>query len=176
MPRVSAAVTQLPLTPARWFTSWTLDVPVVVVGVGLLAAYLALARRQPHWPVARCASFASGVGAVLVLTGSFLGVYEHTLLWVLAVQDVLLLTTAPTLLVLARPGELLHRATGVTRWRSPSMPPLLGSLLAMTLLLVIYLSGWDLARLQYRSLFLLTPWWLTDGGPLTERIARERWQ
>lgn len=152
----TAGVAPSPLTPERWLTSWTLDLPVMLVGASVLLAYLAMARRQRDWPLRRCLLFAGGIGWVLVIAGSFLGVYNHTLLWVLAVQDVLLLTTAPVLLVLARPAELLRRTTGVPVGRFPSVPPLLGSLLAMTLLLAIYLSSWDLARLQHRWLFLLT--------------------
>ena len=73
-----------PLTVPRAVTSWTLDVPVLVVVLAVALLYLAGMRRirrsgQP-WPRARAAAFLiGGVGAVVIATMSFLGVYQHVL-------------------------------------------------------------------------------------------------
>lgn len=152
-----------PLTPSVWLSSWSVDVPVLVLCAAALLGYVGLTRRHTDWPKLRVALFAAGLVIVAVLTSSFLGTYSHRLVWVLAAQDVLLLTTAPTLLVLARPDELLRPAPrrSMARQRtSPglrrSIPALVGSLLAVGVLLAIYETQWDLERLKHRGLFLIT--------------------
>jgi cytochrome c oxidase assembly factor CtaG len=104
-----------PLTVSRAFTSWTLDVPVLVVVLAAALLYLAGMRRvrrsgQP-WPRARAVAFLiGGAGVVVVATMSFLGVYQHVLFYDRAVQTVLLLLAAPLFLALGRPLSLFTGA------------------------------------------------------------------
>jgi cytochrome c oxidase assembly factor CtaG len=103
------------LTPARAVTSWTLDVPVLVVVLAVALLYLAGMRRtrrsgQP-WPRARAVAFLiGGIGTVVIATMSFLGVYQHVLFYVRSVQTVLLLLAAPLFLALGRPLSLFIAA------------------------------------------------------------------
>ena len=103
------------LTATRAVTSWTLDLPVLLVLLAAAGLYLAGVRRvrktgQP-WPAARTVAFlAGGTGALVVATMSFLGVYQGVLFWSRAVQNVLLLLVAPLFLTLGRPLSLLIAA------------------------------------------------------------------
>jgi cytochrome c oxidase assembly factor CtaG len=145
-----------PLTVAGWVTHWTLDLPVVLVALAASATYLVAQARVRAWPAARTATFLVGMAGVVVVKVSFLAVYDHTLFWTLAVQDVLLVALVPIPLVLGRPVQLARLALGrpgSTR-RTPS--PVWGSLLAMTTLLAVYVTSWDEARLEHRTLFTLT--------------------
>jgi putative copper resistance protein D len=140
------------LTAARAVTSWTLDVPTLVfVAVATLA--LLAVRRQGDRSPKELALFGMGVASLLVVTCSFLGVYSHTLFWVLAVQDVLLLTLVPIPLVLALSSG----------WR---LSALTGSVLATGTLTAVYVTGWDRARLEHPSLFALTHLVLVVAGCL----------
>ena len=168
----------VPLTLLRWLTAWSVDVPVVVLGV-VAAVLYGLAVRQVrgrggHWPRLRtCWFVAAGLGSLVVVTCSFLGTYSLVLFWPLAVQDVLLLTLVPVGLTLGRPVALWRS------WRRPSPParqqwlvgvgrvlafPLTGSVLAVGLLLVVYASGWDQARLEHLWLLELTRLLLVVAG------------
>jgi cytochrome c oxidase assembly factor CtaG len=103
------------LTLTRAFTSWTLDLPVLLAVLAAGGLYLAgvwRARRagQP-WPVLRQVAFlAGGTGVVVIATMSFLGVYQNVLFWSRAVQTVLLLLAAPLFLAIGRPLSLLIAA------------------------------------------------------------------
>ena len=132
-------MTSVPLTASSAVTSWTLDLPTVLFVAASTVAYLAMRRRS----LKELALFGSGMAGLLVATCSFLGVYGHTLFWVLAVQDVLLLTLVPIPLVLALSSS----------WR---VSALAGSVLATGTLTAVYATGWDQARLDHTSLFALT--------------------
>jgi putative copper resistance protein D len=139
-----------PLTPGRGVTSWDLDLPTVVLLAVAVLTYLARGRQRS----ARNLTMTGlGVLGLLIVTCSFLGVYDHTLFWVLAVQDVLLLTLVPIPLVMA----------GSRTWR---LSPLAGSVLATGTLTAIYVSGWDQARLQHAWLFAFTHLLLVGVGCL----------
>ena len=145
-----------PLMSQQWFTSWTLD-PFWTAAVAVAAfGYVVISRRIASWPLARTIAFLVGLASVLVVKSCFLAVYAHTVFWVLAVQDVLLLTLVPVPLVLGRPGELLRAALPGARRLRRSIPAMVGSLIAMATLLSLYLSGWDQARLERPWLFALT--------------------
>jgi len=148
-----------PLTVAGWFTTWRLDVPVVVVSVVALTAYARAVRRTPGWPVSRTACFAGGLAALVLVRSSYLGVYDHTLFWVLAVQDVMLLAVVPLPLALGRPWALLPGGT-----RGRSLPPVVGSLIAVGTLVAVYATPWDAARLEHAWLFRLTQLVLVGAG------------
>jgi cytochrome c oxidase assembly factor CtaG len=103
------------LTVSRAFTSWTLDLPVLLAVLAAGGLYLAGMRRvrraaQP-WPAVRAVAFlAGGTGVLVIATMSFLGVYQRVLFWPRAVQTVLLLLAAPLFLALGRPLSLLIAA------------------------------------------------------------------
>jgi cytochrome c oxidase assembly factor CtaG len=145
------------LTPSRWLTAWSFDLPVALVVLVVAAAYLVLAVRV-GWPRRTTAWFLlAGLGSVVVVTMSFLGTYQEVLLWPLAVQDVLLLTLVPVGLTLGRPLGLL-RAVWPRPPRTPTFLsfPLVGSVVAVGVLLSIYTTGWDAARLDSPALLQAT--------------------
>jgi cytochrome c oxidase assembly factor CtaG len=100
-----------PLTASTALTSWQLE-PITAGLVLLLGtAYLIGVRRVPGWPAARTALFVGfGLGSWVLLTMSFLGVYDTTLFWVRAVQTVMLLMVTPMFLALGMPIRLLMSA------------------------------------------------------------------
>lgn len=158
---------EVPVPPLTWqlvLTSWTVDPlwAASVAGAGLV--YVLASRRVGSWPVSRTIAFLVGLGSVLVVKSCFLAVYAHTLFWVLAVQDVLLLTLVPVPLVLGRPGMLRQAALPAARGQRLPIPAMLGSLFAMSILLSVYLSGWDQARLERPWLFALTHLLLLVAG------------
>ncbi|MGZ6827577.1 MAG: cytochrome c oxidase assembly protein, partial [Mycobacteriales bacterium] len=150
------------LTPARWLTAWSLDRPVAVTVLALAVGYLLLVRRaREPWPWSRTAWFVgAGLGSAVVVTMSFLGTYDRVLLWPLACQDVLLLTVVPIGLTLGRPVALVRAAfphrTRTTRLGRVLSFPLVGSVLAVGVLLAVYTTGWDAARLDSPALLQAT--------------------
>ena len=155
------------LTAQRWLTSWTVDLPIVLTVLTVTAGYLLARSRVRDWPVPRTTNFLLAMAGLLVVKSCFLAVYDHTLFWALAAQDVLLLALIPVPLVLGRPLQLIRAATDRPQGsghRRLSLPPIIGSLVAMSSLLAIYLSGWDLERLQHTGLFTLTHLLLLMAG------------
>jgi cytochrome c oxidase assembly factor CtaG len=114
---MSEAVTMLalspppPLTALRVFTAWRAEpgtlAAAVVLGAGYGAAVRATRRAGRPWPVGRIACFAAGIVAVVVIGCSFLGVYDDTLFWVRAVQNIALLMVVPMLLAMGAPLRLV---------------------------------------------------------------------
>jgi cytochrome c oxidase assembly factor CtaG len=98
-----------PLSGATLFTAWTIDIPAVAVVLLLGAGYLFAARRQPGWSPGRTTAFLSGLATIVLVTCSFLGVYDTTLFWVRATQNTVLLMVTPLLLALGAPVTLLMR-------------------------------------------------------------------
>jgi len=167
-----------PLTPARWLTGWSWDVPAVVLAVPAVVVYVLAVRqvqaRGGSWNRAATGWFVGvGAGSLLLVTCSFLGTYSRVLFWPLAVQDVLLMTLVPVGLTLGRPVAL-WRAVRPTRGVAASPArralgrllgfPLTGSVLAVALLLLVYTTGWDQARLQHGWLLALTRLVLLTAG------------
>ncbi|MTD58127.1 cytochrome c oxidase assembly protein [Amycolatopsis pithecellobii] len=97
----------VPLSWGRVFGAWTVDVPAIVFVFVLGAWYVLAARRVPGWPRGRTTAFFSGLATILLLTCSFLGVYDDTLFWARAVQVVVLLMVTPLLLALGAPLTLI---------------------------------------------------------------------
>ncbi|WP_370940169.1 cytochrome c oxidase assembly protein [Amycolatopsis sp. cg13] len=97
-----------PLSGSTLFTAWTLDVPAVVVALALGVGYVVAARRQ-EWSAGRTTAFLSGLATLILVTCSFLGVYDTTLFWVRATQNTVLLMVTPLLLALGAPVTLLMR-------------------------------------------------------------------
>ena len=167
-----------PLTPLRWLTAWQLDLPMLAVALLLALAYLHGVRRASArgvaWPRAATGWFlGAGVGSVVLATMSFLGVYDRVLMWPLATQDLVLMTVVPIGLTLGRPIAL-WRAAGPERDRPAHRGrdqvlrvlsfPLFGSLLAVTLLLLVYTTSWDQTRLEQPALLQLTRLVLLAAG------------
>lgn len=157
-----------PLTPARAFTAWSVDLPVLVLVVAALAAYVVGARRVPGWRGRDTAWFAGGLATLVVVTMSSLGTYDHDLFWVLGVQDVLVMTLVPIGLTLGRPVALWRALRPGSRRRGRVTRvlgfPLVGSVLAVTLLVLVYTTGWDAARLASAPLFQATRLLLLAAG------------
>ncbi|MBB2938811.1 cytochrome c oxidase assembly factor CtaG [Amycolatopsis bartoniae] len=88
-------------------TAWTADVPAIVFVLLLGGGYLFAARRVPGWARGRTTAFLAGLATILLLTCSFLGVYDDVLFWVRALQVVVLLMVTPLLLALGAPLTLV---------------------------------------------------------------------
>jgi cytochrome c oxidase assembly factor CtaG len=150
-----------PLTMVAVFSSWLLD-PVALVMVAVLAvAYLGAVRRlHGQWPSARTFAFLVGLGTVLLVKMSFLGVYSDTLFWVRAVQNIVLLMITPLLLAMGAPLTLILsgvppalaarlRRLGRSKVATTLTFPLVVTFLLVAPLFVLYLS--PLYELTLRS-------------------------
>jgi cytochrome c oxidase assembly factor CtaG len=160
-----------PLTPARAVTSWTVDVPVLLVVLAAAWLYLAGTRRirragQP-WPRGPAIAFlAGGTGAMVLATMSFLGVYQHVLFWARAVQTVLLLLVAPLFLALGRPLSLFlaalpgpgRRAESVVHSRAARILtfPAVTALVLLIVPFLLYFTPWYEAGLRSATVRELT--------------------
>jgi len=151
------------LTAARAFTSWTLDLPVLLVVLLAGGLYLAgmrtAGRSGPPWPARRAVAFcAGGLAAVAVATMSFVGVYQSTLFYARAVQTILLLLVAPLFLALGRPLSLVMatrpklgpRLAAAVRSRSARVLtfPAISTLVLVVVPFVLYFSPWYAAGLH----------------------------
>ena len=159
------------LTVSRAFTSWTLDVPVLVVVLAAALLYLAGMRRirrsgQP-WPRAWAVAFLiGGTGTVVIATMSFLGVYQHVLFYDRAVQTVLLLLAAPLFLALGRPLSLFTAALPGPGRRADAMVhsraariltfPAITAMVLVIVPFVLYFTPWYEAGLRNATVRELT--------------------
>lgn len=109
----------VPLSWERVFTAWTPDFPALVFVLLLGGGYGYLARRVPGWPRGRTVAFLAGLATILLVTCTFLGVYDRVLFWPRAIQTVVLLMITPLLLALGAPLTLmLSTLPGVQRLRA----------------------------------------------------------
>jgi putative copper resistance protein D len=138
------------LTGSRFFDSWRLDVPALVVIVLLGACYAYGVRRRRRagepWPLWRTAAFfVAGLGILAFATMSSLAVYDKVLFWPAAVQNILLDLFAPLGLALGDPLGLADPA-GRLRRAFASRPvraltyPLVSSVLVLASELTIYFT------------------------------------
>ncbi|SEP54406.1 cytochrome c oxidase assembly protein [Amycolatopsis saalfeldensis] len=131
-----------PLSGATLFTAWTIDLPAVAVVLVLAAGYLSAVRRQPVWSPGRTTAFLSGLATILLVTCSFLGVYDTTLFWVRATQNTVLLMVTPLLLALGAPVTLLMRtaspglAAGLRRYGRSGFARFITFPLSVTVVLI----------------------------------------
>jgi putative copper resistance protein D len=186
-----------PLAGSSVATSWRLDpvgvVLAVVLGGGYLLGVRRVRARGAAWPLHRSLIFLlAGVGSILLVTCSFLGVYASLLRWVAVIQACVLLLICPLLLGLGGPFALLQagrtppEAGGPPRparriWavlRSPGVAPLV--IMAVTALLVFTpWLGWSVQRTDARALTvlvllaagLLLALPITDEGAQTSSLA-----
>jgi cytochrome c oxidase assembly factor CtaG len=99
------------LTLVRAVTSWTFDpwafAIVVVLAAGYLAGVRKLRRAGRPWPLARSVAFLGlGLGALVIATMWWTGVYSGVLFYARAAQTILLLLVTPMFLALGRPLSL----------------------------------------------------------------------
>jgi putative copper resistance protein D len=138
------------LTGSRFFDTWQLDGPALVVIVLLGAGYAYGVRRAVRdgrrWPLWRTAAFfVLGLGTLVVATMSSLAVYDKVLFWPAAVQNILLDLFAPLglalgdPLALASPDGRLRRAFGSRAARALTYP-LVSSVLVLASELTIYFT------------------------------------
>lgn len=101
------------LTPARFFTSWNLDLLWAIIcffGIFFYAAGVwRLRRRGDRWPWYRTAFWMAGMGVLLWTTNGSLNVYEQFLFSEHMLQHMLLTMAIPVLLVLGAPVTLALR-------------------------------------------------------------------
>jgi cytochrome c oxidase assembly factor CtaG len=155
---------------SRVFTSWTLDVPVLVAVLLAGAFYLAGVRRvgRPgdRWPAGPVAAFCGGLGVLVLATMSFVGVYQDVLFWIRAVQTILLLLTAPLFLALGRPLSLAIAAAPRSGRRVQAVVgsrparvltfPAVTALVLVIVPFVLYFTSWYSAGLHSRTVAELT--------------------
>jgi cytochrome c oxidase assembly factor CtaG len=168
------------LTPARAFTSWTLDLPALIVMLAVALLYLAgmrRARRAGGWPAGRAVLFlAGGLGLAAIVIMGFPGVYYGVLFYARAVQTIVLLMGVPLFLALGRPltllaaaaprtGERMRAAVGSRAAQVLTFPAITAFVLVVVPF-VLYFTGWyeagfhsTLVR-ELTSLALLAPGWV----------------
>ena len=159
------------LTPLRAFTSWAIDVPVLIAVLLAAGLYLAGVRRlrragQP-WPAAHTASFlGGGLGVIVIATMSSVGVYDGVLFWIRALQTILLLLVAPLFLAMGRPltlaiaaapgpGARIAAAVRSLPARILTFPAVTAGILVVTPFL-LYFSPWYEAGLHSGAIRELT--------------------
>jgi cytochrome c oxidase assembly factor CtaG len=148
-------------TPMSWVTTWTADplgllLAVVLTG-GYAAGVLAARRRGTAWPWGRTAVYAVlGVGMLVLATCGALAAYRGTLFSVGAAQATVLSAVIPLGLALGDPLGLARAAwpplgrgvgPGVTRLGRVAMFPLVSSVVAAAVLVVLFFTPWFAASL-----------------------------
>jgi len=145
------------LTVARAFTQWTPDLPMIALVVVLGGCYLAGVRRVRRqgrsWGTGRGVAFCGiGLGALVLATMSWIGVYQGVLFYARAVQTVLLVLLVPLFLAMGKPltllGEALpgagRRVTAVVRSRAAVVLtfPAITTLLLVAVPMTMYFTSW----------------------------------
>lgn len=114
--RVLTVVAGAP-TASALLATWRVHLVVLVAvaaAAGLYAWGMARVRRRHParpWPLGRAASFAGGLGVLVVAVMSAIGRYDTTFFWVHMIQHLLLIMVAPALLIHGRPLTLAMHAT-----------------------------------------------------------------
>ena len=139
-----------------WVTTWVADplgllLAVVLTG-GYAAGVLAARRRGTSWPWGRTAVYAVlGVGTLVLATCGALAAYRGTLFWVGAAQATVLSAVTPLGLALGDPLGLARAAwpplgrgvgPGLTRLGRVAMFPLVSSVVAAGVLVVLFFTPW----------------------------------
>jgi len=111
-------------------TSWTLDLPLLLVLVAVTALYLAGARSVTHrhptqpWSALHSCFFVAGMGVVLVSTLGPFGSLDDTFFWAHMTQHILLMMLAAPLLLLGEPVLLVLRLSTRSFRQSVVLPVL----------------------------------------------------
>jgi cytochrome c oxidase assembly factor CtaG len=159
------------LTPDRVFTSWTLDLPVLIavaLAGGLYLAGMRRARRTGRpWPAGLAMAFCGGgLGGLAIATMSVIGVYQGTLFYIRSMQTILLLLVVPLFLALGRPlslavatlpglGPRLEAAIRSRAARILTFPAISTTVLVLVPF-VLYFSPWYAASLHAGTVRELT--------------------
>jgi putative copper resistance protein D len=143
-------------TPMSWGATWVADplgllLAVVLTG-GYAAGVLAARRRGTTWPWGRTAVYVVlGVGTLVLATCGALAAYRGTLFWVGAAQATVLSAVTPLGLALGDPLGLARAAwpplgrgvgPGLTRLGRVAMFPLVSSVVAAGVLVVLFFTPW----------------------------------
>ncbi|MBN9757482.1 MULTISPECIES: cytochrome c oxidase assembly protein [unclassified Pseudonocardia] len=158
-PTVTAAALLPPLTALRLFTTWRFAPLLLGTTAAAAVGYGVAARSRPGWSRSRAVAFGAGLVVTVLAGSSFVGVYDDTLFWVRAVQNLLLLMVVPMLLALGAPLTLL--AASVPRDRRPAWRrvlrsraarlltgPFAATVLLVAPLMVLYLTPLYVATLR----------------------------
>ena len=139
-----------------WGATWVADplgllLAVVLTG-GYAAGVLAARRRGTTWPWGRTAVYVVlGVGSLVLATCGALAAYRGTLFWVGAAQATVLSAVTPLGLALGDPLGLARAAwpplgrgvgPGLTRLGRVAMFPLVSSVVAAGVLVVLFFTPW----------------------------------
>jgi len=145
------------LTLAGAFTQWTADLPVIVVVVVLGGCYLAAVRKIRRaggtWGTGRAVAFCgAGLGALVIATMSWTGVYQNVLFYARATQTVLLVLVVPLFLAMGKPLTLLgatfpaagRRAEAAVRSRAAVVLtfPAITTLALVAVPMTMYFTSW----------------------------------
>jgi cytochrome c oxidase assembly factor CtaG len=159
------------LTLAGAFTQWTADLPmialVVVLGGSYLAAVRKVRRAGGQWGTGRAVAFCGvGLGALVIATMSWVGVYQNVLFYARAVQTVLLVLVVPLFLAMGKPLTLLgaafpragRRVESVVRSRAAVVLtfPAISTLALVAVPMVMYFTSWYTATFHSEGIRELT--------------------
>jgi cytochrome c oxidase assembly factor CtaG len=159
------------LTLTTAVTQWTADLPMIALVVVLGGCYLAgvarVRRSGGSWATGRAVAFCGlGLGALVLATMSWIGVYQGVLFYARAVQTVLLVLLAPLFLAMGKPLTLLgearpaagRRVTAVVRSRTAVALtfPAITALLLVGVPMTMYFTSWYTAVFQSGSVRELT--------------------
>lgn len=157
-----------PLTVGGLFTSWRPDPLALLCVVVLGGGYGWARRRVAGWPRARSLAFyGMGLGSLLLVSVTFIRVYDDVLFWARATQVIVLLMITPLGLAMGGPVTLLRQALGdsatarldrwlVSRGMRVLTHPAAGSVLMLSLPWLLYFTGWYPAVLRNGILDALT--------------------
>jgi len=96
-------------------TSWTGDVPALLLAAVVVFLYLrGVRRRAGRWPLRRTLSFLLGMALFLYLSCGFPGVYGVSLRWVFTLKVAGYVFVVPLLLAAGRPLALARETLGET--------------------------------------------------------------
>jgi cytochrome c oxidase assembly factor CtaG len=145
------------LTLARGFTEWTADLPMIALVVVLGGCYLVAVRRVRRgggsWATGRVVAFCGlGLGALVLATMSWIGVYQGVLFYARATQTVLLVLVVPLFLAMGKPLTLFgatlpaagRRVEKVVRSRVAVVAtfPAITTLLLVAVPMTMYFTSW----------------------------------
>jgi cytochrome c oxidase assembly factor CtaG len=166
------------LTLARAATEWTADLPMIALVVVLGGCYLVAVRRVRRggdsWATGRVVAFCGlGLGALVLATMSWIGVYQGVLFYARATQTVLLVLVVPLFLAMGKPLTLFgatfpaagRRVEKVVRSRVAVVAtfPAITTLLLVAVPMTMYFTSWYTAVFhsgtvrELTYLILMTP-------------------